>query len=115
MNKAASPSVKPTPHPGIFSLLKPYSGMVTLLIIMALLGSGINILIPKIIAHGIDTYSAGTFNVGSVITQFLLAATAIFVFTLTQNVLQTYASEKVAKDLRTKLSEDLSTELFLRS
>lgn len=86
--------------------------MVTLLIIMALLGSGINILIPKIIAHGIDTYSAGTFNVGSVITQFLLAATAIFVFTLTQNVLQTYASEKVAKDLRTKLSEKISQQSY---
>jgi dihydroneopterin aldolase len=38
------------PRPGIFSLLKPYSRLVIVLIIMALLGSGINILIPKIIA-----------------------------------------------------------------
>ncbi len=39
-----------SPRPGLFSLLKPYSGIVTLLIIMALLGSAINMLIPKIIA-----------------------------------------------------------------
>ncbi len=79
---------------------------------MALLGSGINILIPKIIAHGIDAYSANKFNTGSVITQFLLAAAAIFVFTFIQNVLQTYAAEKVAKDLRTKLSVKISQQSY---
>jgi ATP-binding cassette, subfamily B, bacterial len=112
MNKATSPAVTPKKTPGLFSLLKPYSGMVTLLIIMALLGSGINILIPKIIAHGIDSYSANNFNITSVIVQFLAAAIAIFVFTFLQNVLQTYASEKVAKDMRTKLSEKISNQSY---
>jgi ATP-binding cassette, subfamily B, bacterial len=112
MNKAQSPPNTQSAGPGMFSLLKPYSGMVTLLIIMALLGSGINILIPKIIAHGIDAYSAHNFNVTSVIVQFLSAATAIFVFTFLQNVLQTYAAEKVAKDLRTKLSGKISNQSY---
>lgn len=112
MNKAVSPPVSPKTNPGIFSLLKPYSGMVSLLIIMALLGSGINILIPKIIAHGIDAYSANRFNITTIIIQFLAAATAIFVFTFMQNVLQTYASEKVAKDLRTKLSGKISNQSY---
>ena len=54
MDKAVSKPIKDkTPKPGIFGLLKPYTGMVVVLIIMALLGSGINMLIPKIIAHGI--------------------------------------------------------------
>lgn len=112
MNKAQSPPNIQSAGPGMFSLLKPYSGMVILLIIMALLGSGINILIPKIIAHGIDAYSAHNFNVSSVIVQFLSAATAIFVFTFLQNVLQTYAAEKVAKDLRTKLSGKISNQSY---
>lgn len=86
--------------------------MVTLLIIMALLGSGINILIPKIIAHAIDAYSANKFNIVSIITQFLAAGIAIFVFAFMQNVLQTYASEKVAKDLRTKLSVKISQQSY---
>ena len=43
--------------PNIFSLLKPYSGIVIVLIIMALLGSGVNMLIPKIIARAIDAFS----------------------------------------------------------
>jgi ATP-binding cassette subfamily B protein len=98
--------------PGIFSLLKPYSGMIILLIIMALLGSGINMLIPKIIAKGIDAFSGNQYNVKHIIIQFLAAATGIFLFTSFQNILQTYASEKVARDLRSRLSEKISQQSY---
>lgn len=98
--------------PNIFSLLKPYSGIVILLIIMALLGSGINMLIPKIIGHGIDAFSSKHFDMGSVVIQFLSAAGAIFIFTFLQNIFQTYASEKVAKDLRTQLSDKISRQSY---
>jgi ATP-binding cassette, subfamily B, bacterial len=98
--------------PGLFSLLKPYSGIVTLLAIMALLGSGINILIPKIIAHAIDTFSAGTFKYSTVIILFIAASSAIFIFTSLQNIFQTYASERVAKDLRSKVSAKISSQSY---
>ena len=113
MNKALPKAPKDsTPKPSIFGLLKPYSGLVTILIIMALLGSAINMLIPKIIAHGIDTFSANKFNQGSVILQFLLAAISIFVFTFLQNIIQTYASERVGKDIRTQLSDKISRQSY---
>ena len=113
MDKAISPSANDKiPKPSIFSLLKPYSGIVIILIIMALLGSGINMLIPKIIAHGIDAFSSKHFDVGSVVIQFLAAATAIFIFTFLQNIIQTYASERVAKDLRTQLSDKISRQSY---
>ena len=83
-----------------------------ILIIMALLGSGINMLIPKIIAHGIDTFSTNKFNSRSVIIQFLVAGTLIFIFTFLQNIIQTYASERVAKDLRTQLSDKISRQSY---
>ena len=98
--------------PGIFSLLKPYSGVVTLLIIMALLGSSTNMLIPKIIAHGIDTFSAGHFDTGSVVILFLAAAAGIFIFSFLQNIFQTYASERVAKDMRSRLSAKISSQNY---
>jgi ATP-binding cassette subfamily B protein len=113
MDKAVSkPSKDKTPKPSIFGLLKPYTGMVIILIIMALLGSGINMLIPKIIAHGIDSFSANKFDLGSVIFQFLLAASLIFLFTFFQNILQTYTSERVGKDLRTRLSDKISRQSY---
>jgi ATP-binding cassette subfamily B protein len=113
MDKAESkPSKVKTPKPSIFGLLKPYTRMVVVLIIMALLGSAINMLIPKIIAHGIDSFSANKFNLGSVIFQFLLAASLIFLFTFFQNILQTYTSERVGKDLRTRLSDKISRQSY---
>lgn len=114
MDKSIGPAAnKKTSKPGIFSLLKPYSGMVTILIIMALLGSGINMLIPKIIAHGIDSFSANKYNLRSVIFQFLLASSSIFVFTFLQNIIQTYASERVGKDLRSRLSDKISQQSYV--
>jgi ATP-binding cassette subfamily B protein len=113
MDKAVSkPSNDKTPKPSIFGLLKPYTGTVVILIIMALLGSGINMLIPRIIAHGIDSFSAKKFDLGSVIFQFLLAASSIFLFTFLQNILQTYTSERVGRDLRTRLSDKISRQTY---
>jgi ATP-binding cassette subfamily B protein len=79
---------------------------------MALLGSGINMLIPKIIARCIDSFSSNQYDTGTVIIQFLAAATSIFVFTFLQNIIQTYTSERVAKDLRTKLSDKISRQSY---
>lgn len=113
MDKPVSQTAKDKSlKPGIFSLLKPYSGIVSLLIIMALLGSAINMLIPKIIAQGIDAYSANRFDMKSVIIEFISAAAAIFVFTFFQNILQTYTSERVARDMRTRLSEKISRQSY---
>jgi len=113
MDKTVSRSAKDKIlKPNIFNLLKSYSGIVTLLIIMALMGSGVNLLIPKIIAHAIDAFSSTHFDTVSVIIEFLIAAAAIFIFTSLQNIIQTYTSERVAKDLRTKLSDKISRQSY---
>lgn len=112
MNKPHSKSEKNKSKSGLFGLLKPYSGIVAILIIMALLGSGISILIPKIIARGIDDFTANHFDPVRIIIQFLSAAFAIFIFTMLQNLTQTYASERVAKDLRTQISDKISRQSY---
>lgn len=96
--------------PGIFSLLKPYKKLITLLVLFALISNGVNLLLPALISHGIDSYTAGTFDRNQTITLFLLAITAIFIFTYLQSIVQTYASEKVARDLRTRLSDRISRQ-----
>ena len=96
--------------PGILSLLKPYIGIVLLLLLFTLLSNGINLLIPKIISKTIDDFTQGIFLLNPVIIKFSLAVISIFVFTYLQSILQTYASEKVARDLRTKLSDKISRQ-----
>ncbi len=98
--------------PNIWVLLKPYMKMVVLLIFFALLGNGANLIIPKIISHGIDTYSGGSYNFKIIAIEFLSASLVIFVFSYLQGVVQIYASEKVAKDLRKKVSDKISGQSY---
>ncbi len=98
--------------PGILSLLKPYLSIVLLLILFTLLSNGINLLIPKLIASGIDNFSSAHFSYTTTITQFLIAVVSIFVFSYLQSIIQTYASERVARDLRTKLSDKISKQSY---
>jgi len=106
---------KPTGRPkgpNIFGVLKPYKWMIFGLIFFALLSNGVNLVIPKIISHSIDDFSKGTFSYNKIIVEFLVATFIIFIFTFLQGILQTYASERVARDLRTKLAEKISHQQY---
>ena len=105
--KTASPK-----QPGIFSLLKPYVGLITFLLVFALFSNGINLLLPKLIANGIDAYTHKHFAYRPLMIKFALAILTIFVFTYLQSIIQTYASERVARDLRSRLSEKISKQSY---
>ena len=102
---AASTAPKP---PGIFSLLTPYRGMTILLLVLALGSNGVNLWLPKITAGAIDTYTQHTFDGRDVLIKFMVAIVVIFLLTYVQSIVQTYASEKVARDLRTRLAAKIS-------
>lgn len=113
MSNSKQPDNRKKPSkPNLFSLLKPYRGMVTFLVIFALLSNGVNLILPKIISKGIDAYTAGNFVFKTVVTEFLIAAFVIFLFTYLQSIVQTFASEKVARDLRTRLSGKISRQSY---
>lgn len=99
-------------QPGMFSLLKPYTGMLVLMVVLALCGNGINLVVPRIISHGIDSFTHGHYAMKTVAWQFGIAALFIFVFTYLQSIVQTYASEKVARDMRTQLSAKISRQSY---
>lgn len=96
--------------PGVLSLLKPYRALVIVLLLFTLLSNGINLLLPTIIANAIDAFTAGVFALNPVLVKFSLAILLIFIFTYLQGIIQTYASERVARDLRTKLSDKISVQ-----
>ena len=103
---------EPVKKVDLFSVLKPYKVIVIILIVISLAGSSINLLIPKIIASAIDAFSAKSFNANKVIIEFLLAAAGIFVFTFLQGILQVLTGERVAKDLRNKLTSKISRQSY---
>jgi ATP-binding cassette subfamily B protein len=96
--------------PGITSLLTPYRGLIVILILLSFLASTTSLLIPKIIAYAIDGYTHGLFKPERTILWFVGLGLLGFIFTYLQSLVQTYASEKVARDLRSRLSDQISRQ-----
>jgi len=103
---------KPDKNTGLISVVRPYRGHVILLIIMALGGSSINLLIPKIISRSIDAFASHRFDIVTVITEFMAAAVGIFVFTFLQGVIQALTGEKVAKEFRKRMADKISRQSY---
>lgn len=95
--------------PSLFPLLAPYRGTVAAIIALTAAANGLNLVIPRLIARGIDAFAAGQLVTSTLVTEFIAAAVAIFVLTYVQNIVQTLASERVARDLRTKIVAKLAT------
>jgi ATP-binding cassette subfamily B protein len=91
------------PQHGLRSLLQPYRGAIAALVLLTLAGAALNLLIPKLVADAIDSYGRHTLVLERVAPGLLAAAIGIFALAWLQSVVQTYASERVARDLRTRL------------
>ena len=105
----AEQTMKPK-QPSIFGILKPYKRQIILLVILSLSTNLLTLILPKIISHGIDAYTHGAFVFQTVIWQFLAVSGGIFVFAYLQSIVQTYASERVARDLRSELAGKISQQ-----
>lgn len=108
-NRSKQEGRKKQEGPGLFSVLKPYKGLIMLLLLLALLGNGINLVLPKIIAAAIDSYPSN-YNLGQVMRVYIGASLVVFIFTWLQGMVQVFASEKVARDLRSLLSQKISRQ-----
>ena len=96
--------------PNLFGILKPYRGLVYVLVVMTILGNSLNLLVPKLISRAIDTYTQQQFVLTTFIIEFFAVGMGIFVFAYMQAIAQTYASERVARDLRTELVGKISRQ-----
>lgn len=104
------PDAPGKPKANLITLLKPYRGLIALLVLLSILPNALTLTLPAIIAHAIDAYAKGTFVLAPTLWLFSSATLAIFIFTYLQNILQTYAAERVARDLRTDLAATISMQ-----
>jgi ATP-binding cassette subfamily B protein len=96
------------PGPSLFGLLKPYRRLILLLVVFTVLGNALNLAVPKLISYAIDSYRQQQLVLSTLIEAFAFVAAGIFIFGYLQTIAQTYASEKVARDLRTRLVTKIS-------
>jgi len=98
--------------PKLTALLKPYKWIIAILIFFTMIGNGMNLFIPKIISLGIDSFNSGHYIFDTIAFDFIAVSIIIFIFTYLQSILQTYASEKVARDLRDRLAGKISRQSY---
>ncbi len=94
----------------LLSLLIRYRWWVALLLVLTVASSALNLAIPQIISHGIDSYTNHTLVFGHSLLVFGLIAFGIFIFNNLQSLVQVFASEIVARDLRTRIAHAISLQ-----
>ncbi len=102
----------PPPASKLFTLLTPYRPLVLGLIVLTLAGNALNLVVPKLMSRAIDAFTAGNFDINTVLQEFLLTGFLIFLFSYGQSIAQTLAAEKVARDLRAKLAAKISQQSY---
>jgi len=103
---------RPPKGPSIFSILTPYKKIVFLLVVVAVVINVLTLTVPKIISRSIDTFARGNFDATTMSIQFGAIMLSIFGFSYLQSVLQTVASERVGRDMRTALSAKISKQSY---
>jgi ATP-binding cassette subfamily B protein len=96
--------------PGLFSILGPYRRLVVIMAVLSMVGSALTLVVPLIISAGIDAYYHHALNLSREAWEFGLVAGAIFLLTYAQGVVQVYASELVARDMRRDLAALISRQ-----
>ena len=94
------------------SLVKPYWGFLSLILVFSLVVNGLNLWLPKITATAIDSLTKDNFEITGVIFLLVGLSITIFIFSVLQSFLQTYLAETVGKDLRTKLIDKIARQRF---
>lgn len=102
---------KITNDSSLFGVLKPYYKLMIPLILLALFSNALTLWLPRLLSSGIDSFLNGG-ELNKILLKFFIAIVFIFFLTYFQNIIQTYSSERVARDLRNKLSEKISAHNF---
>jgi ATP-binding cassette subfamily B protein len=118
MKRNATPARPKRPAaPSLLPLLKPYQGLIVLLAALTVAANGLTLEVPKLISHSIDDYIKASllhqgFKTNTIVIEFTAIALAVFILTYIQSLVQTFASERVAKDLRSRLVAKISVQSF---
>ena len=105
-------TIAKNPPESIFGLLTRYKKLIASLVLLGVVANGLTLVIPTLVADVIDQFRAGNFVMESIAITFGLFALGILFFTYLQSLVETYVSERVAKDLREELVQKISQQNF---
>lgn len=89
-----------------------YKKLIVLLSFFTISASLLGLLVPKFIARAIDSYVQTHTITEQLLWEFGIVTILVFVFTYLQSVVQSYASEIVARDLRQQLADKIAQQNY---
>jgi ATP-binding cassette subfamily B protein len=98
--------------PSVFTLLGKYRTMIVSLVLLGIVANVLTLFLPKLISGVIDSYIRGSLDLPTLSIEFGAFAFGIFFFTYMQSIVQTYASERVARDMRFELVSKISKQSY---
>ena len=103
MTDASASTRRPPREGGLGELLAPYRRMILGLVVLTMAGNGLNLVIPRLIARAIDLHGRNQLVLSTTARDLVWAAVGVFLIACLQMLVQTYAAERVGRDLRTRL------------
>jgi ATP-binding cassette subfamily B protein len=97
---------------GIGALLRPYWPWIALLVGLTILSNALNLVLPQVVSAAIDGIGTSALTLPKLVLDFCLIAAGVFILTYGQAIVQTITSERVARDLRTKLVGRIAQQDF---
>jgi ATP-binding cassette subfamily B protein len=98
--------------PGLFSLLPRYKGWIIGMLALTIFGKGLSLVLPRLVAGGIDAYTAGRFDLVAIALPFLAICATMLISDYILGIIQAHASETVARDLREQLAAKISRQSY---
>jgi ATP-binding cassette subfamily B protein len=86
--------------------------MISWLIALGIVANVLTLFLPRLVSSVIDSYIKGTLNISLLSLEFGGFSLGIFIFTYLQSIVQTYASERVARDVRLELVDKISRQSY---
>ncbi len=105
-------TTKPASSSSLFSLLKEYKLLVGISLLFSIGVNVLNLTLPQLIRKGIDAFTNSTLVLNTLIFQFAIVSVVILVLMYIEAILQSYVAERVARDLRRRLSSKIADEPF---
>lgn len=96
----------------LFSLIPRYKLWIGGLLGLSIFGKALSLLLPRMVAGGIDSYTSGRFDLVAIALPFLAICATMLISDYILGIIQTYASERVASDLREQLAAKISRQSF---
>ncbi len=103
---------KPAGPNKLFAMIGQYKKWIAAMLGLAVLSNALSLVIPRLVSSGIDAFNAGTYNASASIIPFLVIIFFVLVLTYASSLVQTFTSERVARDLRQKVSDKISRQAY---